>query len=44
MKKTFKTTFSLLMALVLALSLTATAFAQAAQPPPLTSSIRARIS
>lgn len=32
MKKTFKTTFSLLMALVLALSLTATAFAQAAQP------------
>ena len=32
MKKTFKTTFSLLMALVLALSLTATTFAQAAQP------------
>lgn len=32
MKKTFKTTFSLLMVLVLALSLTATAFAQAAQP------------
>ena len=32
MKKTFKTTFSLLMALVLALSLSVTVFAQAVQP------------